>query len=96
VCASAIFATGSTSTYGRPVGFTSTFPESLGEGSEDRLAPMAPPSVQPDPGFDFMPANGTQVMGNLMRGTPPAIASPSRTATASAFRVGMQRDMDQK
>jgi hypothetical protein len=62
LCASAIFATGSTSTDEGPFGFASIFPDSLGEGSEDRPTSTAPPFVQPDAGFDFMPADGTLVM----------------------------------
>jgi hypothetical protein len=55
---SPVFASASTSTDECRLGFASIFSDSLGEGSEDRLAPMSPPAPQPDAGFDFMPANG--------------------------------------
>ena len=53
---SAVFAPG-TATDDSPFASASIFPDSVGDGSEDR-APMAPPSVQPDAGSDFIPANG--------------------------------------
>jgi hypothetical protein len=59
---SPIFAPGSTSTNERPFDFASIHCDSLGAGAEDRLAPMVPLAVQPDAGFDFMPADGTLAM----------------------------------
>jgi hypothetical protein len=38
-----------------PLGLASIFHGSLGEPSEDQIAPATPPSFQPGAGFDFIP-----------------------------------------
>jgi hypothetical protein len=55
--ASPIFAAAPTGMETDPLGMASIFPSSLGEISEDQLAPATPPSLQTDAGFDFIPAD---------------------------------------
>jgi hypothetical protein len=52
---SSIFAAGSTSASDGSFGIVSIFRDSLGQGSEDQLVPMASPWVQPDTGLDIIP-----------------------------------------
>jgi hypothetical protein len=57
--ASPIFAAVSTGMESDPFGTASIFASSRAQGSEDQLAPAAPPSLQPDAGFKFIPADGS-------------------------------------
>jgi hypothetical protein len=56
--ASPILASASTGMDGDPLGRASIFHSSLGDGSENQLAPTALSSSRPHVGFDFIPANG--------------------------------------
>jgi uncharacterized delta-60 repeat protein len=57
--ASPIFAVVPTGMDSDPFEMASIFPSSLAEGSNNQLAPAAPPSLQRDAGFAFIPADGS-------------------------------------